>query len=166
MTEPVLRPQVQGTFVYDYLEISDEDMTAVLNQLNTLGAAGWRIDGIVHAGGFYRFFLVQQNLPLEQSASIPVYLAGAPGATLRHIAAAGSALLKTGAGVLRSIDINTPAASNSALTFYDGTDATGAVMAVIDCTKQTANVGTAGWPFKVGCFYALTGAPDITLVYA
>ena len=165
---PILTPQqqpVQPTYSYDYLEISDQDISAVLSQLSVRGASGWRVDAIVHSGGFYRFFLALESIPLETSGAVPVYLAGSPSATLLHINTAGSVLVKTGAGALRSIDINTPAASNSTLTFYDGTTAAGAVMAVIDCTKQTANVGTAGWPFKVGLFLALTGTPDLTLVY-
>ena len=155
---------IQPTFGYDYVELNDDDMAAVLSQLNTRGAQGWRLDWIVQAGGFSRIFLIQESLPLEQSGPIPVYLGGAPGVTLIHLAAAGSTLLKTGSGMIRSMDINTTSAS-STLTIYDGTSAAGTVMAVIDCSKSAVNVGTVGWPFKTGCFLVLTGSPDITIVF-
>jgi hypothetical protein len=102
---------------------------------------------------------------MAESDPQPSYLAGAPGTKLTHLSAAGTTLLKTGAGMIVSISINNPAASGSLLTVYDGTSAAGTVMAIADCTKQTANVGFAGWPFVTGCFLNLTGAPDITIVW-
>ena len=163
---PFLEPQqpIQPTFGYDYVEISDDDITAALTQLNDLGASGWRVSQILTAGGFYRCFLVREQIPLEQTGPLPVYLAGNPNATLVHLAAAGSTLLKTGAGGIRSFDVNTTSVS-STMTFYDGTSAAGTVMAVVDCSKSATNVGTVGWPFTAGCFVVLTGTPDVTIVY-
>jgi hypothetical protein len=94
-----------------------------------------------------------------------VYLAGAPNSTLSHLSSPGSTLLVTGKGAIMAIDINTPGASGAKLTVYDGVDATGAVMGVIDCTKQTGQAGGLGWPFKTGLFVVVAGSPDLTLVY-
>jgi hypothetical protein len=100
--------------------------------------------------------------------AIPVWIAPnpIPGGTLTHISAIGSYLVRTGKGWLTGISINTPATSNATLTVYDGTDATGAVMAVIDVSKGNPNAQTASpWGFSTGLFLVLAGnAADITLV--
>jgi len=94
---------------------------------------------------------------------VQVAIASIAGATLTHINAASSRLIKTGAGWLSDISINTTAASGS-LTIYDGTSASGAVMAVIDVSKSFSFGGMGQWPFVNGLFVVVTGSPDITLI--
>jgi hypothetical protein len=100
--------------------------------------------------------------------SIPVWITPnpIPGGTLTHIATTGSHLVRTGKGWLTGISINTPATSNATLTVYDGIDATGSVMAVIDVSKGNPSAQTASpWGFNVGLFLVLAGnAADLTLV--
>ena|SRR5262252_9311311 len=95
----------------------------------------------------------------------PVWLTPDPrGAVVTHIAANGSTLIKAGGGWISTISINTAAVGT--MTIYDGTDATGMVMAVIDVSKSTVNVAVVTpWPFKVGCFVVVSATgSDITII--
>jgi len=95
----------------------------------------------------------------------PVWLTPDPrGAAVTHIAANGSTLIKVGGGWISTISINTAAVGT--MTIYDGTDATGTVMAVIDVSKSTVNVAVVTpWPFKVGCFVVVSASgSDITII--
>jgi hypothetical protein len=82
---------------------------------------------------------------------------------LLHIAVAGSYLVSSGTGWVADISINTTAASGS-LTVYDGIDATGTVMAVIDASKSSLGAGFSPWRFVNGLFVVLNGNADITIV--
>ena len=104
----------------------------------------------------------------DPANALPVWIAPNPnpGGTLTHISAAGSYLVRTGKGWITGISVNTPATSNSTLTVYDGVDATGSVMAVIDMSKGNPNAQSAApWPFANGLFLVFAGtAADITIV--
>lgn len=83
-----------------------------------------------------------------------------------HITTATTTLVKTGAGYLGQININTLAASGT-ITVYDGIDATGAVIAVITNPgtllvegPQTASYGVG---FATGLVLVTTGTQDITV---
>jgi hypothetical protein len=78
-----------------------------------------------------------------------------------HLNAAGSTLLKTGQCRLESLSVNTGAAGS--LTIYDGTDGTGAVVAVVDTT--TAKSLNPAWMAHVGLYVTQVGAADLTLVW-
>jgi len=102
---------------------------------------------------------------LNPSNASPMWLAPDPrGALLTHLNTDGSMLLKNGRGWISTISINT--ASAGTLTIYDSTNATGKVMAVIDVSKQTANVAVVHpWPFEVGCFVVLAApGSDVTII--
>jgi len=101
----------------------------------------------------------------EQPSPEAMYLAGAPTTALLHLNAAGSTLVKDGPGGVMSINVNTASGGASSLTLYDGVDATGAVLGVIDCTKQGSEGGMTAWPFQTGLFLTLTGSPDITIIW-
>ena len=100
-------------------------------------------------------------------AAVPVWIAPNPnpGGTLTHIAAAGNYLLRTGAGWITGISVNTTAV-NATLTCYDGIDATGSVIAVMDVSKGNPSPQTAApWAFTTGFFVVLTGGnADLTIV--
>jgi hypothetical protein len=83
---------------------------------------------------------------------------------LLHIAAAGSYLLKTGAGWLEGMSLNTT--GNGTLTIYDGIDATGTVMGVIDVSKGNPSPEPDNpWPFQIGLFMVLSAAADLTIIF-
>lgn len=83
-----------------------------------------------------------------------------------HLSANGTTTVKSGAGVLRRVVINTRGGITNALTIYDNTTATGAVIAVID---TSAAGGSFGYElnFTTGLTVVLAGgvAADITIIY-
>jgi hypothetical protein len=99
--------------------------------------------------------------------AMPVWIAPNPnpGGTLTHIATAGSYLLRSGAGWITGISVNTTAV-NATLTCYDGLNAIGTVIAVIDVSKGNPSPQTAApWGFTTGFFVVLTGGnADLTIV--
>ena len=104
----------------------------------------------------------------DPANALPVWIAPNPnpGGTLTHISTAGNYLIRTGGGWITGISVNTPATNNSVLTVYDGLDATGTVMAVIDLSKSNPSAQSAApWGFTLGLFLSLVGnAADVTLV--
>jgi hypothetical protein len=97
----------------------------------------------------------------------PVWIAPNPTpGLLVHLTSAGSTLVKTGPGWITGVSVNTLATGGTAtLTLYDGTDATGSVIAVIDLTKGNPSPQSAApWPFQNGLFLVMTAAADITIV--
>jgi hypothetical protein len=100
---------------------------------------------------------------MSESDPTPMFLAGAPGTKLTHLSAAGSTLIKSGAGALISINVNT-ASANATLTVYDNISAAAPIMAVVDCSRGGVEGGFAGWPFTTGLFVVLVGTPDVTLI--
>jgi hypothetical protein len=98
--------------------------------------------------------------PSKPSAAVPMWSAPPPSGVLTHLAAAGSRLIKTGAGALASLNVNTGAAGT--LTVRDGLDATGAVLGVIDTTAR--GFIPAPWSFSTGLYVTQAGAADLTLV--
>jgi hypothetical protein len=108
----------------------------------------------------------QPRPPTENPANAqPVWLAPNPnGQTLTHLSAAGSTLIKTGSGWISSIAVNTAATSGS-LRVYDGVDATGAVIGVLDVSKNGAGItGSTPWAYHVGLYVVLSGTADVTIV--
>lgn len=81
---------------------------------------------------------------------------------LTRVATASSVLIKTGAGQILSIAINQTAGAN--LTVYDGIDATGAILAVINTNSIGYNFGPAPWPFNTGLFVNLSQNAGVTII--
>jgi hypothetical protein len=106
-------------------------------------------------------------------AALPVWIAPNPnpGGTLTHIvgtAQAQSMLIRTGAGWITGVSVNSVATGTATMTCYDGTDATGAVIGVIDISKSNPSPQTAApWGFQTGFFVVVSngsGGADITIV--
>jgi hypothetical protein len=106
-------------------------------------------------------------------AAEPVWIAPNPnpGSTLSHIvgtAAAQSVLIRSGPGWITGISVNSVATGSATLTCYDGTDATGTVIAVIDISKGNPSPQTAApWGFQTGFFVVVSNGSagaDITIV--
>jgi hypothetical protein len=83
-----------------------------------------------------------------------------------HTAVAATPLIKTGAGFLGSIIMNTPVASGT-ITVYDGIDNTGAVIAIITNPGTLVAEGPVGAfygiGFMTGLYIVITGTQDITV---
>jgi hypothetical protein len=83
-------------------------------------------------------------------------------ATASHISTATTTTVKSGAGFLHAITVNTTAAGS--ITIYDNTTATGTVLAVIKASVLEGtfvyNVG-----FATGLTIVTAGASDITVSY-
>ena len=107
------------------------------------------------------------------SAAEPVWIAPNPnaGGTLTHLtgsAGGSSTLIRSGAGWITGISVNAVATGSATMTCYDGIDATGTVIAVIDVSRSNPSPQSAApWGFQTGFFVVLsngtTGA-DITIV--
>jgi hypothetical protein len=103
-------------------------------------------------------------------AAMPVWIAPNPnpGATLSHINAPGSYLIRSGAGWITGISVNSVSTGAGTLTCYDGVDTTGTVIAVIDVSKGNPSPQTAApWGFKTGFFIVLSAnatGVDLTIV--
>jgi hypothetical protein len=86
------------------------------------------------------------------------------GYTPANIAGAASTLVKSGAGLVHAVTINTGGSGSSTVKLYDGTDAFGTLFATID-SKTPATSLEYHANFTVGLFVATVGAPDITVLY-
>ncbi len=83
-----------------------------------------------------------------------------------HISANGTYLIKAGLGTIGTVTVNSRGTGGNTLTLYDGTDATGTVLAVIDTTAAQGSylfdllIGT-------GIFVELVGgvAADVTVAW-
>ena len=106
-------------------------------------------------------------------AAEPVWIAPNPnpGGTLSHLvgsAGGSSTLIRSGAGWVTGISVNSVATGSATMTCYDGIDATGIVIAVIDVSRSNPSPQTAApWGFHNGFFVVFsngtTGA-DVTIV--
>lgn len=93
----------------------------------------------------------EQNLA---AGAIPVWMAPPPGQVLTPITTSTGTLIKTGAGTIYSINVNTPEAGATA-AIYDGVDDTGTLLG----TVSLAAVGqiSLGWAFATGLFIQTAG---------
>ena len=107
------------------------------------------------------------------AAAVPVYMAPNPnpGGTQTHLtgsAGGSSTLIRSGAGWITGITVNSVATGTATMTCYDGVDATGVVIAVIDVSRSNPSPQTAApWGFQTGFFVVLsngTAGADITIV--
>ena len=107
------------------------------------------------------------------AAAIPVYMAPNPnpGATQTHLtgsAGGSSTLIRSGAGWITGITVNSMATGTATMTCYDGLDATGSVIAVIDVSRSNPSPQTAApWGFNTGFFVVFssgTGGADVTII--
>lgn len=85
-----------------------------------------------------------------------------------HLAGAGTTLLKTGAGVLNGVSVNTKGTVASAVKLYDGLDATGTLIASIDSLNLSGFFEMGPVAFTVGLCVVLTDSagPDVTVSFA
>jgi hypothetical protein len=105
--------------------------------------------------------------------AMPVWIAPNPnpGGTLTHLtgsAGGSSTLIRSGAGWITGISVNSVATGTATMTCYDGINASGAVIAVIDVSRSNPSPQTAApWGFQTGFFVVLsngTSGADITMV--
>lgn len=87
------------------------------------------------------------------------------GNTATHVNALGTTTVKSGAGVLYSVIINTKGAGSNTATLYDGLSAAGTVIAIIDTTGAAGEL-RYGLRFTTGLTVVLAvgTAADLTIV--
>lgn len=104
--------------------------------------------------------------PLSVDVIQPVITKLTP-SSYSHLNANGTTTVKSGAGVLRRIVINTRGGTVNTLTIYDNTTATGAVIGVVD-TVAAGGAFDYEVDFTTGLTVVLAGglsAADITIIY-
>ena len=129
----------------------------------------WCGDGIDNSN--YGSF--SPGLSQAPSDAQPVWMAPNPnpGGTQTHLtgsAGGSSTLIRSGPGWITGISVNSVATGSATMTCYDGINASGSVIAVIDISRSNPSPQTAApWGFQTGFFVVLsngtTGA-DITIV--
>ncbi len=104
--------------------------------------------------------------PLSVDVIQPVITKPASSSYL-HLNANGTTTVKSGAGVLRRIVINTRGGILNTLTIYDNTTATGAVIGVVDTSVAEAGAFDYELDFTTGLTVVLASgtAADITIIY-
>jgi len=109
------------------------------------------------------------------SASVPVVLASnhsdivtkKSASSYAHLNSTGTTTIKSGAGILRRVVINTKGTGSNTLTIYDNTSGSGTVIAAID----TANGVSGHFEYNVAFSTGLTvvdatgTSADITVIY-
>ena len=86
------------------------------------------------------------------------------GAGVHFNAANAGYAIKTGAGLLRSITVGTPAAGT--MTLYDNTSATGTPILVVTYIAATQPFTiTPDQSFTTGLFAVVTGSADVVVSY-
>ena len=103
---------------------------------------------------------ITNKLGAIAQAGVATFRIADPASFVTHSAAAGSTLIKTGAGALLSVSVN--GAATGSLAFYDGTSAGGKLLGVISTATQ--DVFDLYWPFQTGLFMVQTGTADVTIV--
>jgi hypothetical protein len=95
------------------------------------------------------------------------YAAYVPASSSTHIAGAGTTVVKSGAGVLRSVIIN-KAIALGVITMYDNTTATGTVLGIITnpaVLLQSQVPIDYNVKFGTGLTVVTSAADDITVAY-
>lgn len=107
----------------------------------------------------------QYSLAVNADGSINVSSAATPGYSSANITTATTTTVKTGAGTLHSINVNTAGGAGSTTTIYDNTAGSGTKLATIDSTKVGANIYDAAFSTGLTVTTTGSGAPDITVSY-
>ena len=131
-------------------------LTAILGMLGMLGAATLSYSPLVPQTGDSA--LIISNKAAVSQARL------AAGSSYTHITTAATTVVKSGAGVLARINVNT-LGSGSTMTIYDNTAASGTVIAVMTSALQTSQ--TFDVAFATGCTIVTSGgtAADLTVVW-
>lgn len=86
-----------------------------------------------------------------------------PKHSFSHISTATTTVVKSGAGVLAGVTINTTAAG--AITIYDNTAASGTVIAILKASVGEGEYLTSGIVFGTGLTVVTAAASDVTVAY-
>jgi len=81
-----------------------------------------------------------------------------------HISTTTTTTIKSGAGFVHNISVNTKGTAASIVTVYDNTTATGTVIGIID-SLNLSGLFLSDVAFATGLTIVTTGAPDLTVSY-
>lgn len=84
---------------------------------------------------FILYAVHMENIPVYAQSYQPT-----PSVIYQHLNSNATTTIKTGAGSVHLITINTKGASSNILTLYDNTTAAGQVIAVLDTTQAVATL--------------------------
>ena len=109
------------------------------------------------------------------SASVPVVLASnhsdivtkKSASSYAHLNSTGTTTIKSGAGILRRVVVNTKGSSSNTFTIYDNTVGSGTVITTIDTVNAVGGFFEYGLAFSIGLtVVSATGtSADITVIY-
>ena len=109
------------------------------------------------------------------SASVPVVLASnhsdivtkKSASSYAHLNSTGTTTIKSGAGILRRVVVNTNGSGSNTFTIYDNTVGSGTVIATIDTVNAVGGFFEYGLAFSIGLtVVSATGtSADITVIY-
>ena len=109
------------------------------------------------------------------SASVPVVLASnhsdivtkKSASSYAHLNSTGTTTIKSGAGILRRVVVNTNGSGSNTFTIYDNTAGSGTVIATIDTVNAVGGFFEYGLAFSIGLtVVSATGtSADITVIY-
>jgi len=109
------------------------------------------------------------------SASVPVVLASnhsdivtkKSASSYAHLNSTGTTTIKSGAGILRRVVVNTNGSGSNTFTIYDNTSGSGTVIATIDTVNAVGGFFEYGLAFSIGLtVVSATGtSADITVIY-
>lgn len=120
---------------------------------NTANTTAWKVDGSA----------VTQ--PVSGTVTVNQAASATGGYSFSHIATNTTTTIKSGAGTLRTLIINTRGVGNTA-TIYDNTAGSGTVIAILDTTLSTTSF-VYDVAFSTGLTVVTSGgtAPDLTFSY-
>lgn len=106
------------------------------------------------------------SLAVNADGSINVSNAATPGYSFSNISTDATTVVKSGAGVLNAVTVNTKGTVASTVTIYDNTAASGTVIATIDSLNLSGQF-LFSVAFTTGLTVVTTGtvAPNITVSY-
>ena len=156
VTQPVSGTFFQATQPVSGTVTANQGGTWTVQPGNTANTTAWKVDGSAVTQP------VSGTVAATQSTS--PWVTGEQDSFV-HLAANATTTIKSGAGALHTVVINTKGITNT-LTLYDNTAGSGTVIAVIDTTLSTTAF-VYDLAFSVGLTTVVAGgtAADLTLTY-
>ncbi len=135
------------------------DVTVISNNITQFGGTNLSTGAGAGGAGIPR-------VTVSNDSSVSINASATGGYSFTHIATSTNTIVKASAGTLHGININTKGTIASAVTIYNNTTCTGAVIAIID-SLTLSGLFEYDVAAGVGICVTTTGtaAPDVTVIY-